>query len=88
VSGGQVTAISITDPVQAYNTTNFVPPLLPVITIGGPGTGASAQATITNGTVGHITVTSGGSYTQAPQVLLMAVAAQVRSTVPYLLQTW
>ena len=70
VSGGQVTAISITDPGSGYNTTNFVPPLLPVITIGGPGTGASAQATITNGTVGHITVTSGGSYTQAPQVLL------------------
>ena len=65
ISGGAVTAITITQGGSGYTTA-------PTITLGAPGgvgTQATATATITDGVVTAITITEAGSdYTDAPTV--------------------
>jgi hypothetical protein len=67
ISGGAVTAISITAGGQGYS-------LNPVITLtGGDGTGATASCVATNGVITAINVTNGGTgYTVAPTVSIPA----------------
>lgn len=62
VAGGAVTAITVVDGGAHYTAA-------PTVTIGGPGTGATATATVANGVVTAVNVTGGGSgYTVAPRV--------------------
>ena len=67
VSGGAVTAITVTDGGAGYS-------LAPaVILAGGGGTGATATALLTGSAVSQINVTSGGSgYTNPPNVIISA----------------
>ena len=68
VSGGAVTAFTVTDGGEGYKSA-----LPPTVTItGGGGSGATATATVDSvGLVTGITVTSGGSgYTSAPTVTI------------------
>jgi hypothetical protein len=66
ISGGVVTAVSIIEPGAGY-ITNATPS---VGFSGGCTTLPTAQGSITLGSVGHISVTAGGSgYTSSPQVL-------------------
>ena len=55
--------------------------LVPKVLIEGNGTGATAQAYISNGTVSGITITNPGSgYTRAPTVLLVGSAGAITAT--------
>ena len=66
-SVGRVTSISIVDAGGLYT-------LDPVITIDGDGTGATAQATISNGKLASVTVTNAGSgYSYATATVTPAV---------------
>ena len=68
VSGGAVTAITVTDGGEHYKSA-----LPPTVTItGGGGSGATATATVDSlGLVTAITITNGGSgYTSAPTVVI------------------
>ncbi len=75
ISGGQVTAITVTDPGAGY-TAECTAATNPAVTIttalGDPtGAGATAASGLTCGAVAHIQVTNGGSgYTKAPFVYL------------------
>jgi FtsP/CotA-like multicopper oxidase with cupredoxin domain len=69
VSGGQVQAISITEPGSNYSTVTAATCAI----AGGGGTGATCSTFVaTAGTVGSITVTAPGSgYTRQPRIYLM-----------------
>lgn len=71
VSGGTVTAITVTDGGVGYS-------LAPVVILaGGGGTGATATALLTNDAVSQVNVMAGGSgYTNAPDVIISAAPGQ------------
>ena len=69
VAGGSVTAINVT-----YSGSNYGS--IPLITIGGPGSGATAQINVIDQAVSSIDVINGGSgYTTAPIITLDGGAA-------------
>ena len=71
ISGGVVTAITITEPGAGYTSTVTAP----TVTIAAPTTAGGVAATATGllatlNTVGSIVVTAGGSYMSQPQVFV------------------
>jgi hypothetical protein len=56
-NAGSITSIAVTNKGSNYQ----VPPLVQIVDPNGKGTGATATATLTNGSVSGITVTAGGT---------------------------
>ncbi len=71
IQGGVINAITITDPGCGYDPLGLTAPLVTIAAPPAPGTLPGAVASLVPGSVGTITLNSGGSgYTSAPQVFV------------------